>query len=129
MFEGDEGRLFVNRGTLAGRAADELTARPLERGDFQLYRHDNLDRPERMGKIEAIKNHMGNFYDCVIARCQSISDVASQHRSASLCHLGNIAQRMGRPLQWDPEAEQFLDANDANGLLRRESRPGFELVG
>ena len=127
MFEGDEGRLFVNRGVITGRPIEELAKKPFGRGDFKLYTHDNTGRPELSGKIDAIKNHMGNFYDCTKTRQTPISDVSSQHRSATLCHLGNIAQRIGKPLIWNPETEQFVDAPEAAKLLRRDQRKGFEI--
>lgn len=127
LFEGDAGRIFVNRGTVAGRPVEDLKTRPFGRDDFQIYAHDNHSRPERMGKIDAIKNHMGNFYDCTRSRETPISDVVSQHRSVSLCHLGNIAMRVGTKLKWNPETEEFLDAPAANKLLRRDQRKGFEI--
>jgi hypothetical protein len=98
----------------------------LGRGDYRLYDFDNLDRPERQGKIDAIKNHMGNFYDCTLSRKTPISDVVSQHRSVSLCHLGNIAMHVGETLSWNPETEQFTNSA-ANKLLRRDQRQGFEI--
>jgi myo-inositol 2-dehydrogenase/D-chiro-inositol 1-dehydrogenase len=127
MFEGELGRLFVNRGVLAGKPVEELEAKPLPREAFSLYA-DNLSRPERMGKLDAIKNHMGNFYDCTLSRAVPVSDVTSQHRSVSLCHLGNIACRLGRPLKWNPESEQFEGDAEANALLARPQRVGFEVV-
>ena len=127
MFEGDAGRLFVNRGTLAGKPVEDLAGQPLRREDFKVYAGDNLARVERMGKIDAIQNHMGNFYDCTISRQTPISDVVSQHRSVSLCHLGNIAMRVGTKLSWDPVAEQFTNSPAANKLLRRDQRKGFEI--
>ena len=127
MFEGDAGRLFVNRGTIAGRPIEDLKSQPFGRNDFRIYASDSLDRPERMGKIDAIKNHMGNFYDCTLSRKTPISDVVSQHRSVSLCHLGNIAMRVGTKLTWNPEAEQFTDSPAATKLLRRDQRKGFEV--
>ena len=127
MFEGEDGRLFVNRGGIYGNAIDELSAKPFTRGDYRLYANDNASRPELSGKIDAIKNHMGNFYDCTKSRKSPISDVMSQHRSATLCHLGNIAQRIGRKLTWDPSAERFADAPDAAKLLKREYRKGYEI--
>ena len=128
-FEGDAGRLFVNRGSITGRPVEELASKPFARGDFRLYAHDNTARPELSGKIDAIRNHMGNFYDCTKSRQTPISDVASQHRSATLCHLGNIAQRLGGKLTWNPETEAFVDALEATKLLRREQRAGFETKG
>jgi hypothetical protein len=70
---------------------------------------------------------MGNFFDCIAARKQPISDVESQHRSVSTCHLGNIACRLGRTLKWDPAAERFVSDAEADGLLSRPQRAGFEV--
>ncbi|MEI8380628.1 MAG: Gfo/Idh/MocA family oxidoreductase [Planctomycetota bacterium] len=127
MFEGDDGRIFVNRGTLVGKPVEDLASRPLRREDFRVYSGDNLDRVERMGKIDAIKNHMGNFFDCTITRKTPISDVICQHRSVSLCHLGNIAMKVGTKLTWNPETEQFVDSPAATKLLKRDQRKGFEI--
>ena len=128
MFEGDGGRIFVNRGTVAGVAVDELKDQPLEREDYTLYAHDNLSRPPRAGKLESIINHMGNFFDCVRSRETPISDVACQHRSVSVCHLANISMRLGRKLRWDPDAEQFISDEEASGWLSRPQRKGFEIA-
>ena len=127
MFTGSRGRIFVNRGTLAGKPVDDLADNPLPREKFSLYAHDNLRRPERMGKLDAIVNHMGNFFDCLRNRRQPISDIEGQHRSVSTCHLGNISMRLGRPLKWDAEKELFVGDSEANLWLRREQRKGFEV--
>jgi len=100
----------------------------LTRKDWSLYDFDNLERPERAGKLDAIINHMGNFFDCVKARKTPVSDIESQHRSVSTCHLGNIAMRVGRKVSWDPQAEQFPGDAEANAMLKREQRAGFETV-
>ncbi len=118
----------MNRGTLSGQPVDQLASAPLPRADFQAYEHDNLERPKRAGKLESIINHMGNFVDCIASRKLPISDVSSQHRSATTCHVGNIAMQLGRPLRWDAQQEQFLDDQEANRRLRREQRTGFEVV-
>ena len=128
LFEGTEGRLFVNRGAITGKPVEDLAGRPFAREQFRLYDFDNLTRPERSGKLDAIVNHMGNFFDCVTARRQPLSDIESQHRSISTCHLANIAIKLGRTLQWDPETEQFPNDPDANQLLQRPQRPGFEVL-
>jgi len=127
LFIGSEGRIFVNRGDLTGKPVEDLARNPLPRDRFKVYDFDNLDRPERMGKLDAIINHMGNFFDCVRARRTPLSEVVSQHRSVSTCHLGNIAMRLGRPLRWDPEKEEFPGDQEANGLLGRPRRAGYEL--
>jgi predicted dehydrogenase len=127
MFTGSDGRIFVNRENLSGKPVEDLAAKPLPRDAFKVYDFDNRSRPERSGKLDAIVNHMGNFFDCIAARKQPISDVESQHRSVSTCHLGNIACRLGRTLKWDPAAERFVSDAEADGLLSRPQRAGFEV--
>lgn len=124
MFTGDKGRIFVNRGTLDGAP----TERKLPREDFVLYDFDNLNRPERAGKLDAIINHMGNFFDCVASRKLPVSDIESQHRSVSTCHLGNISMRLGRKLTWNAKSETFEGDDEANQHLSREQRSGYEIA-
>ncbi len=128
MFTGDMGRIFVNRGTVNGKPVEDLASNPLPRDNFKIYDFDNVYRPERAGKLDAIVNHMGNFFDCVEARRTPISDIESQHRSVSTCHLGNISMRVGRKLKWDPQAEEFVGDAEANQYLKREQRSGYEVV-
>ncbi len=129
LFTGSEGRLFVNRGSIAGKPFESLKNNPLPREAQTLYPHDNLDRPLRAGKLDAIVNHMGNFFDCVRSREVTISDAESQHRSATTCHLGNLSMRLGRDLRWDSKQEIFLGDDEANGYLRRTQREGYEIKG
>jgi myo-inositol 2-dehydrogenase/D-chiro-inositol 1-dehydrogenase len=128
LFTGDAGRIFVNRGKLTGAPVEALKDKPFQREDWKIYGFDNLDRPPRAGKLDAIINHMGNFIDCVQSRKTPISDAISSHRTVSTCHLGNISMRLGRPLKWDPEREEFIDDKEANSWLKREQRKGFETV-
>ncbi len=128
LFEGELGRIFVNRGIISGTPVDELKSNPLPRESFQVYAHDNLSRPERAGKYDALINHMGNFYDCVQSRKTPISSVESQHRVATTCHLGNLALRLGRTLNWNPDTERFINDAEADTYLRREQRKGYEVV-
>jgi hypothetical protein len=71
---------------------------------------------------------MGDFFDCAVSRKTPISDIESQHRSVSTCHLGNIALRLGRTLSWNPTSEDFVSDSEANALLSRPQRTGFEVV-
>ena len=48
------------------------------------------------------------------------------HISCTHSHLGNIAFRVGRSLEFDPKTEQFKDSS-VNHFLTREYRPGFEV--
>jgi myo-inositol 2-dehydrogenase/D-chiro-inositol 1-dehydrogenase len=128
LFTGDAGRLFVNRGKITGAPVDALKTNPLSREDWKVYDYDNLERPPRAGKLDAIVNHMGNFFDCVQSRKTPVSDVVGSHRTVSTCHLGNISMRLGRPLKWEPNQEEFIDDKEANTWLKRDQRKGFETV-
>jgi len=128
MFTGSEGRVFVNRGSLSGKPVEDLKNNPLVRRNFKLYPFDNLERPERAGKLVSIVNHMGNFVDCIQANEEPISDFESQHRSATTCHLGNISLQLGRKLKWDAKGEKFVGDKAADDLLQREQRKAFEVV-
>jgi hypothetical protein len=71
---------------------------------------------------------MGNFFDCIRERRKPISDVVSQHRSVSTCHLGNISMHLGRKLTWDPEKELFVGDDAANARLTRSQRAPYEIT-
>lgn len=73
------------------------------------------------------ENHLRNWLECIRTRERPIADVEVGHRSATVCHLGNIVRRLGRRLRWDPAEEHFLNDAEANGQLDRERRKGYEL--
>jgi hypothetical protein len=73
------------------------------------------------------ENHMKNWLNCIKSREKPIADVEIGHRSATVCHLGNIARRLGRKLTWDPDKEIFPGDKEANQYLEREHRKGWEL--
>ncbi|MFO1066283.1 MAG: Gfo/Idh/MocA family oxidoreductase [Pirellulales bacterium] len=127
LFTGESGRIFVNRGDLEGKPVEDLKANPLPRENYRLYDFDNLDRPPRAGKLDAIINHMGNFFDCVREKKKPLSDIESSHRTISTCHLSNISQRLGRTLEWNAKEERFVNDEQADKMLRREQRSGFEV--
>ncbi len=116
LFEGTKGRFFVNRGKIVGRPVEDLVQNPL---------------PE--GAIEAVyggpvsENHTANFIEGMKSRKQPISDVWTHNRMLEICHLSNIAMRLGRELNWDPDKREIIGDDQANSFLSRESRKGFEI--
>jgi hypothetical protein len=48
------------------------------------------------------------------------------HRSVSVCHVGAIALRLGRPVRWDPAREEFVGDAEANRWLAREQRAPYD---
>jgi predicted dehydrogenase len=71
--------------------------------------------------------HVENFLECVRSRQTPNADIELGHLSTRLCHLGNIAHRVGRKLTFDPAREAFKDAPEANRLLAREYGSRFEM--
>jgi predicted dehydrogenase len=71
--------------------------------------------------------HVRNFLDCARTGKTPNADIEIGHASTRLCHLGNIAYKTGRTLQFDAKTETFLGDKEANALLGREYRKGFEL--
>ena len=70
---------------------------------------------------------MANFFACVKSRQEPVSPVRIQHRTITACHLTNLSLRLGRPLRWDAQTEQIIGDDEANGWLKREQRPPFEV--
>ncbi|HID77420.1 MAG TPA: Gfo/Idh/MocA family oxidoreductase [Planctomycetaceae bacterium] len=78
-------------------------------------------------RLPVSDNHLQNWFDCIKSRQRPVADVEIGHRSAILCHLGNIVRWVGRPLRWDPEREIFPGDDQANALLERPMRPPYQL--
>lgn len=67
------------------------------------------------------KEHQNNFIECIRSRAQPAADVEQGHYSVMLCHLANIAWRVGnKKLLFDPKTESFPDSPEANRYLKRE---------
>ncbi len=116
LFEGTEGRIFVNRGRLSGKAVRQLESNPLPAGAL-----------ESVYKNRSLVDHFRNFFEAVVARKEPISDVCSHHRALTTCHLAGIAARLGRAIRWDPQTERILDDELAQQFVARENRRGFEV--
>jgi len=72
-------------------------------------------------------DHKQDFLDCIKLRTDPITHVEIGHRSASICHLGNIAMLTGRKLRWDPDEEGFVNDSEANRMLSRSMRSPWRL--
>ena len=63
------------------------------------------------------ENHVENWLTCIKSRMAPNADVELGHRSATVCHLGNIARWTNRKLRWDPASERFLEDAEADAYL------------
>jgi predicted dehydrogenase len=113
LFEGEKGAIFVDRGrieiTVGGEKQDPAK---VGGGEIKLYASDN---------------HHQNFLDCVKSRKLPVADVEIGHRSATVCHLGNIAVRTGRKIAWDAAKETIVGDADAAKMLTKEYRKPWKL--
>jgi predicted dehydrogenase len=71
--------------------------------------------------------HIRHFIDCVKSRQRPIADIEDGHLTAAMCHLGNIATRLGRSLRWNAEKEEFTGDAEANQWLARPYRAPWQL--
>ena len=113
-FIGSDGWIFVTRGKIEASKPEILNDR----------------FGEKDVRLPVSNDHMGNFFECVKSRKPPICEAEIGHRSASLCHLGGIAIRLGRKLTWDPAKELFVGDKQADGYLRREMRKpwNYEMI-
>ena len=110
-FIGSEGKVFVNRGVIQ---TDPASLIDTEFGSTET-------------RLYATNGHHSNFIDCFYSRAETVAPVEVAHRSISIAHLGNIAMKVGRRLNWDPAAERFIDDAEADRMLSRAMRGPWHL--
>ncbi len=121
LIEGDQGRVFVSRGKLAGKPVDDLQDHPLpENAIAKVYKGLPVQENERSG-------HWANFLWCAKNRKEPISDVHSHMKMLNICHLAGISARLGRGLKWDDAAERIVGDDQAAAMLSRPSRQGYAI--
>jgi len=111
VFEGTEGIILVSRGGISS-LPDTILKQPITEKDEKVY---------------ASTDHKANWLDCIKSGKDTICTAEIGHRSASICHLGNIGYRLGRKLKWDPATELFVGDDEANKQLSREPRKGWKV--
>ncbi len=111
-FIGPGGSIRVNRGALESDPPG-LIGEPIGPTEIRLY--------ESPG-------HHQDWVNAIRTRTRPICDAEIGHRSATVCHLGNIAYWFKRPLRWDPDKEKFLDDDEANRMCQRAMRSPWSLT-
>jgi hypothetical protein len=105
-FYGTKGKLFLSR---RGKA------------QFLGERNQPMELNLQLQPQDA-ESHVANFIDAIRNGTSPNAEIEIGHLTASLCHLGNIATRLGRSLEFDPQIEQFIDDDEANRLVGRSYR-------
>ena len=110
-FAGSEGWIHVDRSQISAEPASVLQER---------IGPDEIHLPES-------RHHQANLIEAVKTRQPSICSIDVAVRSDTVCHLSDIAVRLGRKLQWDPVKEQFVDDAQANAMTSRAMRSPWHL--
>lgn len=122
VFVCEGGKLEINR--------NKFTSNPPAIAE-ELKKNIDVDEEERKWSDQLAlwqaRWHMQNWLDCIRSRELPVADVEIGHRSVTVCHLANITRAVGRALRWDPSEEKFAGDDEANALLDRPRRQGFEL--
>jgi hypothetical protein len=111
LFLGSDGWVFVCRDLIEAHPKSLLTS-DIGTDEIRLPRSNN---------------HRRNFIDCVKTRGKTICPIETAVRSDTICHLDDIAIRLGRKLRWDPEREEFINDQQANRMLTRPMRSPWHL--
>ncbi|TWU35021.1 hypothetical protein Poly41_41650 [Novipirellula artificiosorum] len=116
VFTGEKCKIEINRNKFTTNPRDWIKDAP---------------PPELAAKWEGdgwvAKGHVENWFDYIRSRERPNADVEIGHRTASLCQLLVITRQLGRRLKWDPDREVFPEDSEANALLDRPRRTGWEL--
>jgi predicted dehydrogenase len=116
VFTGAECKMEINRNLYRTNPKDFVKDAP-----------DAAVQQKWEGEGWIARPHIQNWLDCIKSRRRPNADVEIGHRSITICHLVNITRELGRKLRWDPAAERFVGDDEANKLLDRPRRAGFEL--
>ncbi|MBN2450368.1 MAG: hypothetical protein JXR77_08260 [Lentisphaeria bacterium] len=112
-FVGTEGRIDVSRDALQ-TFPESIGRTPTGPGEVHLRRSPG---------------HFRDWLECIRSRRPPICDVAVGARSVTVCHLGNLAYWLQRPLRWDPDAWEFPDDPGAQRWVHRPMRAPWMLDG
>jgi hypothetical protein len=125
LFYGSKGWLWIDGD---GRSWQSYTGRKNEKGPgMEVPRSEGGSDPNVLTSAE--NPHLQNWVDAIRANDRKLltCDIEEGHMSASLAHLGNISYRVGRKLTFDGRTERFVNDKEADKLLTREYRKGFEI--
>ena len=101
-FIGTEGRVAVNRGQFLKTEPEDLVRETIGPRETHLYES---------------RSHRHNWLDHIRTGRPAICSAEIGCRSVSVCHLGNLAYWLERPLKWDPTTERFIGDEEANRLI------------
>ncbi len=113
-FIGEEGEVMVSRGDKFETKSKSLKNLVLKPSDIRLYESSD---------------HRADWLNAIRTRKQPICNVNIGHRTATICHLSGISERLKRPLRWDPVAETIVGDSNAANWMSRPRRAPYDKLG
>ena len=121
----DGGAVFVGEDCKVELNFNKVTTNP---PDFLKNAPPPMPMPDEKGVgLWTAVPHLENWLDCIKTRKTPNAPVEVAHRSTTVSHLMNLCRQVARKLRWDPAQEQFTGDDEANALLNRLRRTGYEL--
>ncbi|MBY0477885.1 MAG: Gfo/Idh/MocA family oxidoreductase [Chitinophagaceae bacterium] len=127
-FEGSKGWIFVSRGDYQATSSDPgagtVQAKKIDASDPSIL---TSVIAEKEFHFTVSKDHHGNWLEAIRDNKKTIAPVEEAHRACSACLLHHISMKLKRKLYWDPAKEQFKNDAEANRMLSRPQRKGYEV--
>ncbi len=117
-------QIYHNGGKGDSRLTFRGTDRTISQDDAKTMPAPNIYIPNYKGSGGLI----GDFLHCVRTRELPFRNIEAAHRTVTVCHLGNIAYRLNRPLKWDPVKEEIIGDEEAGRMLSRPKRAPWHIV-
>ncbi len=122
-FFGSEAWIFVSRGPVKVTASDpgeeDKQLKALDASDPKIL-NSKINKDE-IQIYKSQEQHL-NWLDCIRSRKQPVAPHEIAHRSCSACLLSHISMKLSRKLYWNPNAERFINDDEANKMLSRAQR-------
>jgi predicted dehydrogenase len=108
--------LYQNKPKLSGKALFEYEKYPEDKDEKDLERH----------VASAIRVHMLDLLKAREENKKPVADIEQGYISTTACILANLSMELGRSLAWDSVKHQVVNDPEANKLLKRPYRSGWE---
>jgi predicted dehydrogenase len=94
---------------------------------WQVFEKDGHIAAQEYGRFP-LRDHLGNFIDCIRSRQQPNAPITEGHKSSVLVHLANLSYRAGnKQLLFSPEFEKITNDEKGQTLAEGYYRKGFEI--
>ena len=125
-FYGDKGTLKANVWNYDFKPASGTPVHKDVTMELEQYPEDKTEKELEKHVAPAIRGHMKDLLRAIDNRTRPVADIEQGYISTASCILANLSMKLGRSLQWDPARGQVVNDAEANRLLRRPYRQGYE---